>query len=99
MLGERFDGVLVSDFYAAYDHYPGVKQRCWAHLLRDIHDLRRRHPADAALARWADGVHELYTRAAAAPRASPAARRQAQRDYERELLALCQPALQDQGAP
>jgi hypothetical protein len=99
VLGERFDGVLISDFYAAYDHYPGVKQRCWAHLLRDIHDLRRQHPADATLARWADAVHTLYTRATAAPRASPAARRQAQRDYERELLALCQPALQDQGAP
>ena len=22
---------MVSDFYAAYDHYPGLKQRCWAH--------------------------------------------------------------------
>ena len=34
-LGESFSGVLASDFYAAYDHYPGPKQRCWAHLLRD----------------------------------------------------------------
>ena len=33
--GRLFDGVLVSDFYAAYNHYPGLKQRCWAHLLRD----------------------------------------------------------------
>ena len=41
------DGVLVSDFYAAYDHYPGAQQKCWAHLLRDIHDLRVRSPADA----------------------------------------------------
>ena len=38
-LGESFSGVLVSDFYAAYHHYGGPKQRCWAHLLRDIHDL------------------------------------------------------------
>ena len=38
-LGESFSGVLVSDFYAAYHHYDGPKQRCWAHLLRDIHDL------------------------------------------------------------
>ena len=36
-LGESFAGILVSDFYASYDHYPGLKQRCWAHLLRDIH--------------------------------------------------------------
>ena len=39
VLDESFSGVLVSDFYAAYHHYPGLKQRCWAHLLRDIHDL------------------------------------------------------------
>ena len=29
-LGESFSGVLVSDFYAAYHHYDGPKQRCWA---------------------------------------------------------------------
>ena len=31
--------MLVSDFSAAYRHYPGVKQRCWVHLLRDIDEL------------------------------------------------------------
>ena len=30
-LGEDFAGTLVSDFYAAYHHYDGPKQRCWAH--------------------------------------------------------------------
>ena len=35
----------------------GPKQRCWAHLLRDIHDQRTRYPKDAALARWAAAVH------------------------------------------
>ena len=40
VLDSSFSGVLVSDFYAAYNHYPGLKQRCWAHLLRDIHDLK-----------------------------------------------------------
>ena len=28
VLDESFSGVLVSDFYAAYNHYPGLKQRC-----------------------------------------------------------------------
>jgi uncharacterized coiled-coil protein SlyX len=28
VLDESFGGVLVSDFYAAYNHYPGLKQRC-----------------------------------------------------------------------
>ena len=54
-LSDAFSGVLVSDFYAAYHHYDGPKQRCWAHLLRDIHDQRTRYPKDAALARWAAG--------------------------------------------
>ncbi len=40
VLGDGFAGVLVCDFYAAYHHYDGPKQRCWVHLLRDIHDLR-----------------------------------------------------------
>ena len=52
-LSDSFSGVLVSDFYAAYHHYDGPKQRCWAHLLWDIHDQRTRYPKDAALARWA----------------------------------------------
>ena len=38
VLGDGFGGVLVSDFYAAYNHYPGLKQRCWVHLLRDIRE-------------------------------------------------------------
>ena len=50
VLDSSFSGVLVSDFYAAYNHYPGLKQRCWAHLLRDIHDLKGLYPEDAGLA-------------------------------------------------
>ena len=50
MLDESFSGVLVSDFYAAYHHYPGLKQRCWVHLLRDIHDLKILYPKDPAAA-------------------------------------------------
>ena len=45
-LGESFSGVLVSDCYADYHHYDGPKQRCWAHLLRDIHDLVALYPKD-----------------------------------------------------
>ena len=49
VLGESFEGILVSDFYASYDHYPGFKQRCWAHLLRDIHKLKVLYPEDGRL--------------------------------------------------
>src|SRR5829696_1140333 len=41
VLGPAFSGVLLSDFYAAYHHYDGVKQRCWAHTLRTQWRQRR----------------------------------------------------------
>ena len=85
-LGESFSGVLVSDFYAAYHHYDGPKQRCWAHLLRDIHDQRTRYPKDAALARWAAAVHQLYVAAKACNHHEPWHRRVAQLAWERKLL-------------
>ena len=76
-LGEEFAGALVSDFYAAYHHYDGPKQRCWAHLLRDIHDLRALYPDDVPLGRWADAVHEVYAKAKAFTHPSERQRRRA----------------------
>ena len=61
-LGEAFGGILVSDFYVAYHHYPGLKQRCRPHLLRDIHKLKVLYPEDQGLAKWARGVQRLYTK-------------------------------------
>ena len=105
-LGESFSGVLVSDCYAAYHHYDGLKQRCWAHpcssqgqaLLRDIHDQRTRYPKDAALARWAAAVHQLYVAAKACNHHEPWQRRVAQLAWERKLLAICRPFLSDPSA-
>jgi transposase len=65
VLGPEFTGVLNCDFYAAYHHYDGLKQRCWAHLLREIHDLRVAHPADTAVQAWARRVGAIYRRAVA----------------------------------
>ncbi len=93
VLGPAFGGVLVTDFYAAYDHYDGPHQRCWAHLLRDIHALGAQHPADAALAAWADDVHTVYERARRVADLDAAARVRAQRQCEADLLAVCQPYL------
>lgn len=101
VLGERFDGVLVSDFYAAYDHYPGAQQRCWAHLLRDADELAARHPTDHALAAWVAGLRDLFRRArdtAQGDGAAPA-RRAAKRAYEAEARAHAQPHLGQPAAP
>ena len=105
-LGESFSGVLVSDFYAAYHHYDGPKQRYWAHpcssqgqaLLRDIHDQRTRYPDAAPLARWADAVHQLYVAAKAFTHPQAKRRRVAQLALERQLLALGQPFRHDPSA-
>ncbi len=95
VLGEAFAGVLVSDFYVGYQHYPGVKQKCWAHLLRDVHDLRVAHPNDARVAAWAAAVHDVYRRAvawkAAHPAAGEAERRRAERAFMRELQQIITP--------
>ena len=92
-LGDAFAGALVSDCYAAYNTYIGPHQRCWAHLLRDVHDLRLAHPGDADVAAWADALHALYREAkrqAALDR--PAGERLAAWDtLERQLAALCRP--------
>lgn len=58
--GENFNGVLVTDFYAAYNVHTGFHQRCWAHLLRDIHELTEEHPKDKKIRSWAKKINQLY---------------------------------------
>src|SRR5262249_58198748 len=93
-LGAAFAGVLVSDFYAAYDHVPTAKQRCWAHLLRDVHALRQQHPDDAALAAWATQLHKLYERGQAGATGPTLGTRAAQRQ-QWALRAELQAGLQE----
>ena len=100
VLDETFSGTLVSDFYAAYDHYDGLKQRCWSHLLREIHDLVPRHPADRKLRRWAVRVRTIFRLAQGyAGRPTEAERLAAKRRCERALLAVCRPFLGNAAAP
>lgn len=61
--GENFNGVLVTDFYAAYNVHSGFHQRCWTHLLRDIHELTENIPKNRRLKKWANKVHTLYRQA------------------------------------
>jgi hypothetical protein len=39
-----FKGVLVSDFYSAYDAIPCPQQKCLIHLIRDLNDDVLKHP-------------------------------------------------------
>lgn len=93
LLGPDAEGVLVSDFYTAYDQLDGRHQRCWAHLLRDIHELTEQHPDDAGLQAWAQGMHAIFTQAvawtAAAGACPPPERERVRLRFEAETLALC----------
>jgi hypothetical protein len=60
ILGGKFKGHLVSDFYGAYNEYPGEHQRCWIHLLRDLHELKEKHPQEVEVLDWAKAVRQLY---------------------------------------
>jgi transposase len=62
ILDGQFDGHLVSDFYGGYNVYAGKHQRCWVHLLRDLHNLKEK-AADAAVIDWAQAVQALYAAA------------------------------------
>jgi predicted RecB family nuclease len=44
-----FRGVLVSDFYAAYDSIESPQQKCLIHLMRDINEELLRNPFDEEL--------------------------------------------------
>jgi transposase len=97
-LGPAFSGTLITDFYAAYDHYPGLKQRCWAHLLREIDALTQQYP-DAAVQAWALEVHALYGRAKRSVAHAPPVRHLDRRCFERQLAALCEPGAAEPTAP
>lgn len=92
LLGD-FDGVLSTDFYAAYDGYSGPKQRCWAHLLRDAHKLAEDYPDRPDVQEWVAALKTLFTGARALDLADCTLRERARvaRNLERRLrlLARC----------
>src|SRR5438309_8357144 len=47
-LFHNFKGVLVTDFYSAYDSLPCPQQKCLVHLIRDFNSDLTSHPYDEA---------------------------------------------------
>jgi transposase len=81
ILNGQFTGHLVSDFYCGYNDYAGKHQRCWAHLLRDLHHLKEAHCSDGEVQAWAQAVQATYDAAQAwlaAHAHAPPAEREAQ---------------------
>ena len=99
VLGDEFEGVLVSDFYGAYNVHQGLHQRCWSHLLRDIHQLKEKHPQHQGLAEWAQEVREVDDQAQAYPGPDPqlpetvqqSQRVKQQQQSQQQLWSICKP--------
>src|SRR6266487_190241 len=101
LIGKDFEGVLGSDFYAAYNIHQGLHQRCWVHYLRDVHDLKEKFPHDEQLLGWATAVKALYDEAIAwveqgpepnaSPRTHKLVRVAQQHAFEQRLWQLCAP--------
>jgi len=100
LVGDNYEGVLGSDFYAGYNAHLGLHQRCWVHFLRDVHDLKKHHPTNEDLLTWSKKVKDIYDRAVAyagpdpalPPAKQQAARRAQQHGFEQELWAVCAPS-------
>jgi len=101
LIGEHFQGVLGSDFYAGYNSYLGFHQRCWVHYLRDIHNLKEKYPENEEILKWAKAVKDVYDQAVAwvgqgpDPGLSPRRFQQMcvaqQHVFEQQLWIICQP--------
>jgi transposase len=91
LLGD-FSGYLVTDYYCAYNHLGCKHQRCWVHLLRDLHALKEAHAGDAAVVQWAQAVRALYDEAQATlagpPMLTAGQRTQRARQFEAQAKRL-----------
>lgn len=93
VLGERWRGRLVCDFYSAYGVLDVVCQRCWVHLLRDLAKLKVQHEDKLDVATWVDAVTKVYKWAKKFSCDIPKFRLEAKMAFEKELMALTLPYL------
>jgi len=91
VLGQEYDGVVVSDFYAAYNILLGRHQRCWVHLIRDLRNLVEANPKNRGLAIWVGKIKSVYRRAKAFSSKDPKKRQQQRLEFEKELMRLARP--------
>ena len=97
LLGEDFDGVVISDFFSAYSPLDAQKAKCWAHLLRDSHALTKGHPDEERL-QFHQQLHHLFIEMGLALEQAAADENQREQVYQEmraKLLALAQHDWQD----
>ena len=63
ILGEKFDGIGVTDDYGAYQTLFEAHQLCWAHLLRKAIKLMLQYPDKPEYALFLEGLYDIYQQA------------------------------------
>lgn len=63
VLGDSYGGILISDFYAGYNKISCRKQKCWTHLLRELHVLKEKHPDDREVLYFSLRLKRFFERA------------------------------------
>jgi len=99
VLGEDFGGVVSCDCYVGYHRLAAEKQRCWAHLLRDLHALAEEHADRPKVGAWGKAIQALYEEARAFPAATPLRRQRKRRALEVRLDGLVRRVAQQAQAP
>lgn len=101
VLSGEFCGALVADFYAAYNFYDGIKQRCWVHLGRDLKLLVEKNPDLPETAAWVNAVMDVYYRSKETTdnQYTQLERSRLKTAFERELLELCRRYVDVKSAP
>lgn len=97
LLGEDFEGVVISDFFSAYAPLDTQKAKCWAHLLRDSHALTKGQPHEERL-QFHQQLHNLFIEMGLALEQAAADENQREQVYQQmraKLLALAQHDWQD----
>ncbi len=105
VLGKEFKGKTVCDFYAAYNRLLNEIQRCWAHLLRDLHALKEKQADCPDAISWAEAVKAVYEEAktqsarASALELNRLQRRRLRERLEALLEAMAGPVARNPHAP
>jgi len=58
LLGADYPGIVICDFYSAYNFLPKT-QRCLIHLLRDLKEERQLRPSHPTLREFEQRLHDL----------------------------------------
>ena len=97
LLGDDFEGVVISDFFSAYSPLDAQKAKCWAHLLRDSHAFTKGQTDEERL-QFHQQLHTLFLQMGLALEQAAAdenQREQVYREMRSKLLDLAQHDWQD----